>query len=100
MESKVGRILKDCEVRSALKKILQEIEHRHLTGELTKKRFACAHCGKTWIEPAGLVVARKDGIEDVVLRIGMDSEARECQKCGTSEDVYEIRVGEEVRRRG
>jgi len=86
-----------------LKEALQEIENRSSTEELTKKRFACAHCGKTWIELVGLVVAHKDGKEDLCLRIGMESEtcetcrmkARECQGCG-SKDVYEIRFSEEV----
>jgi len=86
-----------------LKEALQEIESRNSTEELTKKRFACAHCGITWIELVGLVVAQKDGSEDLCLRIGMESEtcetcrmkARECQQCG-SKDVYEIRFAEKV----
>jgi len=86
-----------------LKEALQEIENRDSTEELTKKRFACAHCGKTWVELVGLVIGRKDGKEDLCLRIGMESEncqtcrmqARECQECG-SKDVYEIRFAEEV----
>lgn len=86
-----------------LKEIVQEIENRNSTEELTKKRYACAHCGSTWIELIGLVVGRKDGNEDLCLRIGMESEtcetcrmkARECQRCG-SKDVYEIRFANEV----
>ena len=86
-----------------LKEIVQEIENRNATEELTKKRFACASCGITWIELVGLVIGRKDGIEDVCLRIGMEPEtcqtcrmkARECQNCG-SKDVYEIRFTDEV----
>jgi len=86
-----------------LKEILQEIENRNSTEELTKKRFACATCGITWIELVGLVIGQKDGKEDLCLRIGMESEtcetcrmkARECQKCG-SKDVYEIRFADEV----
>jgi hypothetical protein len=86
-----------------LKEILQEIENRDSTEELTKKRYACATCGSTWIEHVGLVIGRKDGKEDLCLRIGMESEtcetcrmkARECQQCG-SKDVYEIRFGEEI----
>jgi 5-methylcytosine-specific restriction endonuclease McrA len=86
-----------------LKEIVQEIENRNSTEELTKKRYACAHCGSTWIELIGLVVGRKDGNEDLCLRIGMESEtcetcrmkARECQRCG-SKDIYEIRFANEV----
>jgi len=86
-----------------LKEVIQEIENRNSTEELAKKRFACAHCGTTWIELVGLVIGRKDGKEDLCLRIGMESEtcetcrmkARECQECG-SKDVYEIRFAEEV----
>ena len=86
-----------------LKEIVQEIENRNSTEELTKKRYACAHCGTTWIELIGLVVGRKDGNEDLCLRIGMESEtcetcrmkARECQRCG-SKDIYEIRFANEV----
>jgi len=86
-----------------LKEALQEIQNRNSSEELTKKRFACAHCGTTWVELVGLVIGRKDGKEDLCLRIGMESEtcetcrmkARECQQCG-SKDVYEIRFAEEV----
>jgi len=86
-----------------LKEAIQEIENRNSTEELTKKRFACAHCGKTWIELVGLVIGSKDGKEDLCLRIGMEPEtcqtcrmkARECQECG-SKDVYEIRFAEEM----
>lgn len=84
-----------------LKEILQEVENRNSTEDLTKKRFACANCGNTWIELVGLVIGHKDGKEDLCLRIGMESEtcqfcrmkARECQECG-SKDVYEIRFAE------
>lgn len=86
-----------------LKEILQEIENRDSREELTKKRFACATCGSTWIELVGIVVGHKDGREDLCLRIGMEPEtcqvcrmrARECQECG-SKDVYEIRFEEEI----
>ena len=86
-----------------LKEVVQEIENRNSTEELTRKRYACAHCGSTWIELIGLVVGRKDGNEDLCLRIGMESEtcetcrmkARECQRCG-SKDIYEIRFANEV----
>ena len=79
-----------------LKDVVKEIEDGRSTEELTKKRFACAHCGSTWVELVGLVVVQ-DGGEDLCLRIGMEPEAcqmcrlqaRECQKCG-SREVYEI----------
>jgi len=81
-----------------LKEILQEIESRNSTENLTTRRYACAVCGTTWVEPVGLIIGRKEGEEDLCLRIGMESEtcetcrmkARECEDCG-SKDVYEIR---------
>lgn len=83
-------------------KATEIIEKIRTTEELTKKRFACANCGSTWIESVGLVVWHTDGNEDIYLRIGMESEncqtckfrSRECQECG-SKDVYEIRFSEE-----
>jgi 5-methylcytosine-specific restriction endonuclease McrA len=86
-----------------LEEIIQEMKNRDLTEELTKKRFACANCGITWIEIVGLVIGHRDEKEDLCLRIGMESEAcqvcrmkaRECQECG-SKDVYELRFEEEV----
>jgi len=86
-----------------LEEILQEIENRDSTEELIRKRYTCAQCGATWTELVGLVIGRKEGKEDLCLRVGMESEtcqvcrqkARECQGCG-SKDVYEIRFAEEV----
>ena len=86
-----------------IKEVLREIENIKTPIELTKKRFACVHCGNTWIELVGLAVWHKDGNENLCLRIGMESEicqtcrfrSRECQECG-SKDVYEIRFSEEV----
>jgi len=83
--------------------IIKEIENRKKTGELSKKRVTCAHCGSTWIEIVGLVVGHKEGSEDLCLRIGMESEScqtcrfrpLECQECG-SKDVYEIIFAEEI----
>ncbi len=77
--------------------IIKEIEKRKKTEQLSKKRFACARCGSTWIELVGLIVGHKEGSEDLCLHIGMESEnchtcryrPLECQKCG-SKDVYEI----------
>ncbi len=81
-----------------LKEILQEIETRSSTENITTRRYACASCGTTWIEPVGLIIGRKEGEEDLCIRIGMESEtcetcrmkARECEDCG-SKDVYEVR---------
>jgi len=86
-----------------LKDILQEIENRDSTEQLERKRYACATCGTTWVEAVGLIIGRKEGQEDLCLRIGMESEtcetcrmkARECQDCG-SKDVYEIRFNSEL----
>ena len=87
----------------AITEIIEEIASRKKTGELSKKRVACAHCGSTWIELVGLIITRKEGSEDICLRIGMESEncqtcryrPLECQECG-SKDVYEITFVEEV----
>ncbi|WXG46290.1 MAG: hypothetical protein WED05_06445 [Candidatus Atabeyarchaeum deiterrae] len=86
-----------------LKEVLQEIEKGNPTEQLEKKRFACAHCGSTWAEIVGLVVAHNNGGEELCLRIGMEPEscqmcrlqARECQKCG-SREVYEIDFAKNV----
>jgi len=86
-----------------LEEVLQEIRNRDSIEELTRKRFACANCGATWVEAVGLVVGRRTGREDLCLRIGMESEAcqvcrmktRTCQGCG-SRDVYELRFEKEV----
>jgi len=82
--------------------IIKEIEGRTKIGELTKKRVACAQCGKTWTELSGLIVAQKDGLEDLCLRINLESEncqtcrfrPLECPECG-SRDVYETTFTEE-----
>lgn len=71
------------------------------TGELSRKRIACASCGTTWIELVGLIIGKKEGTEDLCLRIGMESEncqtcrhrPLECRECG-SKDVYEITFAE------
>ena len=79
-----------------LTEIVKEIGIRKKTGELSKKRVACAHCGTTWVEVVGLIVGHKEGSEDLCLRIGIESEncetcryrPLECPQCG-SKDVYE-----------
>ncbi|MEM2917101.1 MAG: hypothetical protein QXN63_01935 [Candidatus Bathyarchaeia archaeon] len=86
-----------------IRKILREIENGNFTEELTKKRYACAKCGTTWTELVGLVIGRRNGNEDLYLRIGLESEncqtcrfrPRQCQQCG-SQDVYEINFSEEI----
>jgi len=83
--------------------MIKEIEGRKNSGELTKKRVACAQCGKTWIELSGLVIAQKDGFEDLCLRINFESEncqtcrfrPLECPECG-SKDVYETTFAKEI----
>lgn len=83
--------------------IIKDIENWKNIGELSKKRFACAHCGSTWIELVGSIVGQEEGSEDLYLRIGMESEncqmcrfrLLECQECG-SKDVYEIRFADEI----
>lgn len=62
-----------------------------------KKRFACSHCGKTWVEIIGIFAGNSDGQEDTYFHMGQESE--ECQNCKfrvrscpacSSKDVYEI----------
>ncbi len=86
-----------------LEEVFQELKNREAIEELTKKRFACANCGLTWVEAVGLVIGRRIGREDLYLRIGIESEAcqvcrmktRTCEKCG-SRDVYEVRFEKDV----
>ena len=83
--------------------IIKEIENRSQKGELSKKRFTCGHCGKTWIEFVGIVIARRDEEEDFCFHIGMESEncricrfrPLECQECG-SKDVFEVALTEDT----
>ena len=83
--------------------IISEIKKRKITGELIKKRFTCIHCGKTWIEFVGVVVAQKEGAEDLCLHIGTESENcfacrwrfLKCEKCDTN-DVYELTLPKKI----
>lgn len=83
--------------------VIKEIENRKKTGELTKKRVTCIHCGKTWIEFVGLIVGHKEGFEDLCLRVGTESEkcfacrwrALKCEECN-SNDVYEVTFPKEI----
>jgi len=87
----------------AITEIIKEIENRKKTGELTKKRVTCAHCGSTWIELVGLIITQKEGSENICLRVGLESEncqtcrfrPLECQECG-SKDIYEISFSEQI----
>lgn len=62
-----------------------------------KKRFACSHCGKTWVEIIGIFAGNVEGKDDLYLQFGQESEAcqnckhhlRSCPACG-SKDAYEI----------
>ena len=86
-----------------ISEVIKEIKNRRKTGELSRKRVTCIHCGRTWIEFSGLIVGHKEGFEDLYLRIGMDSEncfacnwrALKCENCG-SKDVYEIEFPSEI----
>ena len=86
-----------------ISEVIKEIENRKKTGELSKKRVTCIHCGKTWIEFVGLIVGHKEGFEDLYLRIGMDPEncfscrwrALKCENCNSS-DVYEITFSDKI----
>jgi len=101
------KILNQCayDVGYCLKiaEVTKEFENRKGEGELIKKRVTCASCGSTWVELVGLVVGRKDGLDDLCLRVGMESEncqtcrfrPLECNQCG-SKDVYEIMFAEEI----
>jgi hypothetical protein len=89
----------------AIIEVIKEIENRSKTGDLSKKRFTCIHCGRTWIEFYGLIVVHKEGSEDMCLHIGMESEncfacnwrTLTCEKCD-SKDVYEIVFSDESSR--
>ena len=78
-----------------LEKAISQIKHT-LEGGL-KKRFACAHCGMTWVEIVGVFASSLDGKEDVYLHVGEESEVcqncklriRSCPVCG-SKDAYEV----------
>jgi transcription elongation factor Elf1 len=62
-----------------------------------KKRFACAHCGKTWAEIVGFFSFDVENQEEVYFRLGDQPEVcqnckfgvRTCPACGSS-DAYEI----------
>ncbi len=74
---------------------LEQVE-RYFEGGL-KKRFACAHCGKTWVEIVGVFAVNALGHEDMYFQLGGESEIcqgckfriKSCPACG-SKDAYEI----------
>ncbi len=74
---------------------LSQIERKFEGG--LKKRFACSHCGKTWVEIVGIFSANLNDQEDAYFRLGNEDETcqnckfrvRTCPACG-SQGVYEI----------
>lgn len=92
----IGQTILLCVMWLQIAEVVKEIEDRKKTGELHRKRVACAHCGTTWIELVGLIVGQKEKVEDLCLRVGIESEncqtcrhrPLECRDCG-SKDVYE-----------
>jgi hypothetical protein len=78
-------------------KVLGQVEHNFGSG--LKKRYACSHCGKTWVEIVGLFALNTAGQEELYLHTGNDSEVcqnckfslRFCPTCG-SKDAYEINL--------
>lgn len=43
----------ECWAAMRLEKALDQIEHK--AEHNLKKRFACSHCGKTWVEVVGIL---------------------------------------------
>ncbi len=78
-----------------MEKGLGQISHFFEGG--LKKRFACPHCGKTWVEIVGLFAVNATGQEDMYFQLGSESEIcqnckfriKSCPSCG-SNDAYEI----------
>lgn len=78
-----------------LEKVFDQVEQK-FEGDV-KKRYACSHCGKTWVEIVGLFAGSIDGHDETYFQLGMESEAcqnckfrvRSCPACA-SKDVYEV----------
>jgi hypothetical protein len=78
-----------------LENVISQVEHNLESG--LKKRFACSHCGKTWVEIVGVFAGNIDGQEDMYFHVGGESEVcqnckfniRSCPECG-SKDAYEV----------
>ena len=51
-----------------LEKAFDQVEHKFESG--LKKRFACSHCGKTWVEIVGLFAGNIEGQDDVYFQVG------------------------------
>jgi len=63
-----------------------------LKKELGMKRYHCPNCGYTWVELVGLIIEKRNGLDDLHLRIG-DGTPSECQKCGCC-SAFEISLSE------
>jgi hypothetical protein len=80
-----------------MEEALNQFEHKFEGSP--KKRFACSHCGKTWVEIVGVFSLNTGSQEDVYFRLGDESETcqncafrvRTCPACG-SKDAYEINL--------
>lgn len=78
-----------------LEEAVNQVSHKF--GSNLRKRYACCHCGKTWVELVGLFSGNIEGHEEVYFRLGEESEAckhckynsKTCPACG-SKDTYEI----------
>jgi hypothetical protein len=78
-----------------LEEVLNQTEQKFESA--IKKRFACSHCGKTWVEIIGFLTLNKEEQEDVYFRLGDESancqncryRIRTCPNCG-SKEAYEI----------
>lgn len=85
----------DCNMR--LERAISQVEQTLESG--FRKRFACSHCGKTWVEIVGVFAGSIDGQEDMYFQVGEESEVcqnckfriRSCPACG-SKDAYEINL--------
>jgi hypothetical protein len=79
-----------------LEEVLSQVGRKFVSD--LKKRFACSHCGKTWVEIVGSFSGHINGKEEVYFQLGNESEAcnncqfriRTCPECG-SKDAYEIK---------
>ncbi len=78
-----------------VEKGLEQVESNFDGG--LRKKFACSHCGKVWVEVVGFFAGGIDGQDEVYFQAGTESEIcqncqfrlRTCPACG-SKDAYEI----------
>jgi len=78
-----------------LEEALNQVSNKF--GKNLRKRYACPHCGKTWVELVGLFSGNIEGQEEVYFRLGEETEAcqhckfnsKTCPTCGCK-DTYEI----------